>query len=422
MKALHVIPVRITDVKQFIKHYNLDERQRRGLYGFLASQAGYGGATAVARDLEVSPITVKAGADELKALCESDQTTGEQNPSSAKKRVRRSGGGRKKLTSKYPGLMQALAEVLERSTYGDPQRVICWTTLSLRKIQDELNSQGFPVSYVVISELLEEMGYSKQVNQKMLQVSKPHPDRDAQFQFINEKCKAWLNKGLPVISIDCKKKENLGNFKNGGAEYRPKGKPRHVYDHDWLIKELGKVAPFGIYNLNNNVGYVNLGQSRDTAEFASESVARWWHFIGEESFPGCKKLFIVCDGGGSNGSRVRLWKWALACFAEFYGLEIHVSHLPPGTSKWNKVEHRLFSYISKNWAGQPLVDIETVVNLISNTTTRTGLKVRCDIDNNVYLKGTKITDEEFDQIALDPIPEFGTWNYIIRGFKHDEDR
>ena len=297
----------------------------------------------------------------------------------------------------------------------------CWTTLSLRKIQDELNSLGFPVSHVVISELLEEMGYSKQVNQKMLQVSKPHPDRDAQFQFINEKCKAWLSKGLPVISIDCKKKENLGNFKNGGAEYRLKGKPRHVYDHDWLIKELGKVAPFGIYNLNNNVGYVNPGQSRDTTEFASESVAKWWHFIGEESFPGCKKLFIVCDGGGSNGSRVRLWKWALACFAEFYGLEIHVSHLPPGTSKWNKVEHRLFSYISKSWAGQPLVDIETVVNLISNTTTRTGLKVRCDIDNNVYLKGTKITDEELDQIALDPIPEFGTWNYIIRGFKHGED-
>ena len=397
MKALHVIPVRISDVKQFIKHYNLDERQRRGLYGFLASQAGYGGATAVARDLEVSPITVKAGADELKALCESDQTSGEPSASAAEKQVRRPGGGRKKLTFKYPGLMQVLAEVLERSTYGDPQRVICWTTFSLRKIQDELNSLGFPVSHVVISELLEEMGYSKQVNQKMLQVSKP------------------------VISIDCKKKENLGNFKNGGAEYRLKGKPRHVYDHDWLIKELGKVAPFGIYNLNNNVGYVNLGQSRDTAEFASESVAKWWHFIGEESFPGCKKLFIVCDGGGSNGSRVRLWKWALACFAEFYGLEIHVSHLPPGTSKWNKVEHRLFSYISKSWTGQPLVDIETVVNLISNTTTRTGLKVRCDIDNNVYLKGTKITDEELDQIALDPIPEFGTWNYIIRGFKHSED-
>jgi len=240
--------------------------------------------------------------------------------------------------------MQALAEVLERSTYGDPQRVICWTTLSLRKIQDELNSQGFQISHVVISELLEEMGYSKQVNQKMLQVSKPHPDRDAQFQFINEKCKAWLSMGLPVISIDCKKKENLGNFKNGGAEYRPKGKPRHVYDHDWLIKELGKVAPFGIYNLNNNVGYVNLGQSRDTAEFASESVARWWHFIGEENFPGCRKLFIVCDGGGSNGSRVRLWKWALACFAEFYGLEIHVSHLPPGTSKWKAL--RSFEWVS----------------------------------------------------------------------------
>ena len=291
MKALHVIPVRITDVKQFIKHYNLDERQRRGLYGFLASQAGYGGATAVARDLEVSPITVKAGADELKALCVSDQTSAESNASTAEKQVRRPGGGRKKLTVKHPGLMQALAEVLERSTYGDPQRVICWTTLSLRKIQDELNSQGFQISHVVISELLEEMGFSKQVNQKMLQVSKPHPDRDAQFQFINEKCKAWLSMGLPVISIDCKKKENLGNFKNGGAEYRPKGKPRHVYDHDWLIKELGKVAPFGIYNLNNNVGYVNLGQSRDTAEFASESVARWWHFIGEENFPGCRKLF-----------------------------------------------------------------------------------------------------------------------------------
>lgn len=213
MKALHVIPVRITDVKHFIKHYNLDERQRRGLYGFLASQVGYGGATAVARDLEVSPITVKAGADELKALCESDLKSPEPKTAMPEKKVRRPGGGRKKLTVKYPELQQALTAILERSTYGDPQRVLCWTTLSLRKIQDELSQQDISVSHVVISELLEEMGYSKQVNQKMLQVSKPHPDRDAQFQFINEKCKAWLDEGLPVISIDCKKKRILATLR-----------------------------------------------------------------------------------------------------------------------------------------------------------------------------------------------------------------
>lgn len=225
--------------------------------------------------------------------------------------------------------------------------------------------------------------------------------------------------GLPVISIDCKKKELIGNFKNPGAEYRLAGEPRAVWDHDFEIKELGKVAPYGIYVLNNNTGFVNLGTSSDTAEFAGESVARWWHYVGESTFPNACKIFITCDGGGSNGCRIRLWKWFLATIAESYGLEIHVSHLPPGTSKWNKVEHRLFCYISKNWAGQPLISIETAVNLIGSTTTKGGLKVRCDVDNNLYRRGIKITDEEFATIDMEPLEVCGQWNYIIRGLKHN---
>ena len=280
-----------------------------------------------------------------------------------------------------------------------------------------LKNKVFKASHTLVASLLSEMGYSRQVNQKMIQLGKPHPDRDAQFQFINRKSEEFLSLGLPVISVDCKKKENLGNFKNNGQEYRPKGEPRHTYDHDWLIKELGKVAPYGVYVLNDNTGFVNVGQSADTAEFAGESISRWWHYIGEENFPGAKKLYVVCDGGGSNGCRVRLWKYVLAVFAEFYGLEVHVSHLPPGTSKWNKVEHRLFSYISKNWAGKPLIDIQTVVSLIASTSTKTGLKVVCQPDNNVYLRGVAITDEEFARILLEPVGDFGNWNYIIRGFK-----
>lgn len=413
MKAIQEVTIPLEKFNHLINGCALDERQRRWFYGFLASEIGYGGAAAVARSLGVSPITVKAGLQEVVAGAEAPKDS-EKLP---KGRIRRAGGGRKRADQIQPGLRECLNELLESSTVGDPMRVILWTTLSLRKIAENLEQKGFKASHTLVASLLMEMGYSKQVNQKMIQLGKPHPDRDAQFQFINRKSEEFLSLGLPVISVDCKKKENLGNFKNNGQEYRPKGEPRHTYDHDWLIKELGKVAPYGVYVLNDNTGFVNLGQSADTAEFAGESIGRWWHYIGEGNFPGAKKLYVVCDGGGSNGCRVRLWKYVLAVFAEFYGLEVHVSHLPPGTSKWNKVEHRLFSYISKNWAGKPLIDIQTVVSLIANTTTKAGLKVVCHPDNNVYFRGAVITDEEYDKILLEPVGEFGNWNYIIRGFR-----
>ena len=432
MQAVRTLNVPLARFKQFVEFGELNERQRRGLYGFIAKEIGYGGATAVARELEVSAITVKMGLVEFSDFesksenLTNDQTSEpreenkkpeENSQPLAPGRIRRPGGGRKPAVVLQPGLVDAVREILESSTIGDPMRVIYWTTLSLRKIQDILATKGYVVSHTLVARIVEDLGYSKQVNQKMIQLGTPQPDRDEQFKFINEKSNDFLAKGVPVISIDCKKKENIGNFKNNGAEYRPKKDPRKTYDHDWYLKHLGKVAPYGIYVLNDNTGFVNLGQTSDTAEFAGESVARWWHYLGEPNFKDCKKLYIVSDGGGSNGSRVRLWKWVLATIAESYGLEIHVSHLPPGTSKWNKVEHRLFCYISKNWAGKPLTDIETVVNLIGNTTTKSRLKVTCQVDNNVYLRGASISDEEFAQIDMEPDEKFGNWNYVIRGFK-----
>ena len=251
----------------------------------------------------------------------------------------------------------------------------------------------------------------------MEQVGSHHPDRDAQFNYINQTGQENMKEGIPVISIDCKKKENIGNFFNGGKEYRPKGEPRKVLDHDFPIKELGKVAPYGIYNVNTNEGYVNLGTSHDTAEFAVESVRRWYKAVGQNTFPGAKKLYITCHGSGSNGSRLRLWKMELAKLSEDTGLEIHVSHFPPGTSKWNKIEHRLFCYITDNWAGQLLIDIKTVVNLIGSTTTTTGLKVICDVNEHSYETGIRVTDEEISEIKIEYVGSNSKWNYIIRGFK-----
>lgn len=397
----------------------LNERQSRILYGFLATEIGFGGQKAVSEAMGVSHMTVRKGQSEFEGAVEDATAVGADEV--MRGRIRRPGGGRKSAVEKQPGLLQELEELLNPATFGDPQRVIVWTTLSLRKISELLASKGFIVSHTVVGQLLEELGYSKQVNQKMLQVSEPHPDRDEQFKFINAKSKTFLENGDPVISIDCKKKENIGNFKNNGAEYRPKGTPRHVLDHDFQLADLGKVAPYGVYVVNDNTAFVNLGTSSDTAEFAGESIWRWWDCVGSQVFGTRRKLFITCDGGGSNGCRIRLWKVALARLAEQTGLEIHVSHLPPGTSKWNKIEHRLFCYISKNWQGQPLVDIETVVKLISSTTTKRGLKVDCVVDQNTYERGLAVSDEAFAAIDLEPIAPFGQWNYIIRGFKSESE-
>ena len=294
-----------------------------------------------------------------------------------------------------------------------------WTTLSLRKIAEELLKKGYKVSQNIVSRALEALGYSKQQNQKMYQVGNQHPDRDAQFQHINETAQAYLERGDPVISIDTKKKENVGNFKNPGSEYRKEKSPRKVLDHDFPIPELGKVNPYGVYVLNDNTGFVNLGTSHDTAEFAGESVYRWWETVGKSTFPEAKRLYINCDGGGSNSSRRWIWKYQLQLLANKTGLEIEVSHFPPGTSKWNKVEHRLFCYISKNWQGQPLIDIETIVSLIGSTTTKKGLKVLCQVDNNIYETGKKISEQEKESINVEFLEPFTQWNYIIRPIQND---
>jgi len=269
-------------------------------------------------------------------------------------------------------------------------------------------------SYVTVGAILEGLGYSKQTNQKMLQVGKPHPDRNAQFEYINKKAKEFIDMGEPVISVDTKKKENIGNFKNPGQEYRKSKDPRKVLDHDFPIKELGKISPYGVYNLNHNIGFVNVGTSHDTAEFAVESIFRWWKAVGKHTFPSATKLMITCDCGGSNGHKSKLWKYQLSQLARRIKLQILVCHFPPGTSKWNKVEHRLFCYISKNWQGKPLIDIETAIKLIGSTTTKTGLKVICQRDNTVYELAKTVSDEDYESINIDKITPFENWNYLLK--------
>ena len=387
----------------------LDERQRRIFLAAEAQTYGRGGITRVCEITGAAPFTIRQGIAEING----------QEPLTADMRLRAPGGGRKKLEESMPELDDHILRIVDGATYGNPEKVLSYTTLSLRSIQEKLLEQfGESISFRSVGSILEKLGYSKQTNQKMLQVGEPHPDRNQQFEFINNKAARFLKQGLPVISVDTKKKENIGNFKNNGLEYRKSGDPRKVWDHDFPIPELGKVAPYGVYVLNDNTGFINLGTDHDTAEFAAESILRWWMSIGKNAFPNTDKIYINCDNGGSNGSRLRLWKYELQQLANITGLEINVSHFPPGTSKWNKIEHRLFCYISKSWQGQPLIDIETVVQLISNTTTSKGLKVVCQVDNNKYALKRKVTDEEFEKINLHPSRTLGSWNYIIKPQKN----
>jgi hypothetical protein len=284
----------------------------------------------------------------------------------------------------------------------------------MRSIAGKLEKAGLKVSHTTVGEILESLEYSKQANQKMLQVGEAHPDRNAQFEYINETAGKYIEEEIPVISVDTKKKEKIGNFKNEGQEYRKKGQARKVLDHDFPIEELGKIAPYGVYNVNKNLGFVNVGTSHDTSEFAVESISRWWEAVGKHTYPGAKTLYITCDSGGSNGNRVRMWKYQLQQFSNRTGLTIHVSHFPAGTSKWNKIEHRLFCYISKNWQGKPLIDVQTAVELIGSTRTTTGLKVICVRDDTEYELAKKVSDEEFEKINIEKILPFGSWNYYIR--------
>jgi hypothetical protein len=389
----------------------LNEKQKRLFLGIIASEIGHGGIAFVNTVSGTARQTIINGA--VEAGSESSQDKSDDQKKS--KRIRKPGAGRKQLTEKYPDLHEKIQSLIDKDTYGNPENPLVWTTWSVRKIAEQLLvCFGYDIHFTSIGKELDAMGYSRQQNQKMCQIGEQHPDRDAQFRYINETAEQFLEATDPVISIDTKKKENIGNFKNNGSEYRPKGEPRRVLDHDFPLPELGKVAPYGIYVLNNNTGFINLGLSHDTPEFAGESVRVWWNAIGKNTFPDAKRIYVTCDNGGSNESRIWLFKRYLQDISNETGLEIHVSHFPPGTSKWNKIEHRLFCYISKNWQGQPLINVETVVNLISSTTTKTGLEVVCKVDPNTYETGLKISKEEKEKINITFVGPNEKWNYIIR--------
>jgi transposase len=381
----------------------LDENQKRMYLAAEAESLGRGGISQISEVLGVSRNTIAAGIKELSGAVELAPAG----------RIRKEGGGRKSIGQTQPGIMEALDGLVSESSYGDPESPLRWTTKSLRNLSDALLAKGFTISFSKVRQLLNELGYSLQLNQKMLQVGEPHPDRDEQFRHISETAKAFLSEGLPVISIDCKKKELVGNFKNQGAEYAKSGQPVKVLDHDFPLPGLGKVAPYGVYDMARNEGFINLGISSDTARFAVNSVRQWWDEMGMARYPGASKLYITADGGGSNGSRNRLWKTELQQLANETGLQFQVSHFPPGTSKWNKIEHQLFSYISKNWRGRPLETLMVIISLVESTTTKKGLKVKCGLDTNEYETGIKVSEEELQRINIVRDDFHGEWNYCI---------
>jgi transposase len=382
----------------------LDEKAKRLFAATGANLLGYGGVSKVSREIGMSRQTIQIGQRELK-LPDVEQGRTE--------RIRRLGAGRKRLTEADPALRKELEELLESTTRGDPESVLLWTSKSVRHLAQALTQLGHPVGKTVVAQLLQEMGYSLQANRKTRE-GIDHPDRNAQFEHINTRVKAFQSMGCPVISVDTKKKENVGNFKNAGQEYRPKGQPEEVAVHDFPDKLLGKAAPYGIYDLTQNAGWVNVGISHDTATFAVNSIRQWWVSMGCQVYSKANKLLITADAGGSNGYRLRLWKVELQKLATETGLDISVCHLPPGTSKWNKIEHRLFSFITQNWRGKPLVSLQVIVNLIAATTTSKGLKVHCQLDHNIYEKGIKITNEEMEALKIVKDTFHEEWNYTIQ--------
>ena len=380
---------------------HLDERGRRLFAATEANSAGYGGIAAVTRITGIAASTIGRGLGELA-----------QNVGLEAGRLRRPGGGRKPLVAKDPGLLPALLALVEPTARGDPMSALRWTCKSLRRLAAELTALGHPVSHTVVGELLTQQKFSLQANRKTREGG-DHPDRDAQFLHIDQSVADALAAKQPVISVDTKKKELVGDFKNAGREWRPKGRPDQVRVHDFLIKELGRAVPYGIYDLAANAGWVSVGMDNDTAAFSVQTIRRWWYSVGRVRYPDAKSLVITADGGGSNGSRVRLWKRELHRLASEIGIDIMVHHLPPGTSKWNKIEHRLFSYISQNWRAKPLVSYRVIVNLIGATTTNSGLEVRCELDTNAYPKGIAVSDAEFDAINMTRAEFHGEWNYTI---------
>ena len=385
------------------------------VYLALEAQAlGYGGLTKISQLTGVSITTLRVGTKELNnGTVETLVKTHSESKTLIHLRERGPGGGRLSISKKYKDIKEALEKLVADSTFGSPEQPLLWTTKSLRNLESELQSVGYQISYRTVGTLLGELGYSLQLNQKNLQVGKSHPDRNEQFMFINARALEFMELGEPVISIDAKKKENIGNFIGKGAEFALKGNPVEVLDHDFPIPENGKAVPYGVYDLKANEGFVNVGISADTAEFATASIYQWWNQMGKERYPKATKLFITADGGGSNGYRVRLWKASLQDVANRTGLTIFVSHFPPGTSKWNKVEHRMFSQITKNWRGRPLLTMEIIVNLIAATTTQKGLKIKCQRDSNLYERGKKISDKEIAKIKMSKEDFHGEWNYWV---------
>ena len=385
----------------------LNEAQKRLYLASEAEAMGRGGITKINQLTGVSRVTITNGIKELHSGNYFRAT--EPNDS----RMRKKGAGRKGIEITQPGLREALEAIMEESTIGDPQSLLRWTTKSLRNLECDLCAKGFHIKYRKIGYLLKEMGYSLQLNQKKNQVGKQHPDRDEQFKHINRKANVFIAYGEPVISIDCKKKENIGNFKNNGSEYAKKGSPVEVLDHDFPLPDAGKAAPYGVYDIAKNEGYVNVGISSDTAQFAVNTIRSWWYEMGKERYPNACNILITADGGGSNGSRNRLWKYELQRLATEINVALSVCHFPPGTSKWNKIEHRLFSQITKNWRGRPLETLEIIVNLIAATTTEEGLSVKCNPDTRNYPTGIKVADEEFRSINLYGDEFHPNWNYTI---------
>jgi hypothetical protein len=381
----------------------LDERGRRRFAAAEARTAGRGGVLALTRITGLARSTIDRGLRELSGTAGEEAGLG---------RVRRPGGGRKKLTETDPTLLADLQALVEPTTRGDPMAPLLWTSRSLRNLADALQVMGHRIKHNVVADLLRQLDYSLQSNRKTREGSN-NPDRDAQFDYINSQMKAALAASQPAISVDTKKKELVGDFKNAGRELRPKGQPEPVRVHDFRIPELGRAVPYGVYDITGNTGWVSVGVDHDTASFAVNAIRSWWRMMGRDRYPDARNLLITADCGGSNGARVRLWKRELQSLADELGLTITVCHLPPGTSKWNKIEHRLFSFITQNWRGKPLVSYQAIVQLIASTTTRTGLNIKCTIDPNAYPAGVKVTDAEMAALNIKPHEFHGEWNYTI---------
>ncbi len=387
--------------KYKILQAELDERTNRLWAATEAMAIGHGGIAAVSKATGLAESTIRLGRQELR---QDHKTPG---------RIRKPGGGRRMITEHDPELLKELELLVEPTTRGDPMSPLRWTCKSTRKLAKELKGQGHSVSHAKVAKLLKKLGYSLQGTRKTKE-GESHPDRDAQFEYVNQQVKDFQRFGQPVISVDTKKKELVGDFSNVGQEYQPKGQPEKVRVYDFIDKKLGKAIPYGVYDLTNNEGWVSVGTDHDTSQFAVETIRHWWLQMGMKSYPNARRLLITADGGGSNGSRTRLWKVELQHLANETGLIISVCHFPPGTSKWNKIEHRMFCHITENWRGRPLISHEIIVNLIANTTTQTGLRIQAELDTSAYPTGLKITQEQMNEVQIEPAAFHGKdWNYTI---------